>query len=387
MAEVNAKRSQETEIGQILAGIDAISEKYGERLEKLGTDFTQLAEKWEEGRQRIQALEDKQANPQQRYISKYGGTDLERREALQDWIVDCYNAAHGFRYNETRADMEKSSDATGGYLVPDPLSAEIVRIVQNAGDARRLFRVIPMTADTLRINTKANGVTVAFVDEGANIGNTGATFGQKTLTAQKLAAYSVITWELEQDAIRPLVPYLVDLFGEAIAAKEDDSCFTGTSPFTGIFVDSALSTQEVDMASTTFASITYDNLVDTMHKVDVNTVFNGTWVMHPTVFAAVRKLKDNDGQPLWAPLAAGAPGTILGRPYILANRAPSTEGLEKPVLMYGQWQYGAFGTRNSLSVDFSDHYAFISAGRAMRVMERIAYVTLEKTAFARLMTP
>lgn len=385
--DINTKKSQETEVGQILAGIDKISEQYGERLEKLGGEFTQLQESWEEGRKRIQALEDKKTNPEQRYVSKYGSTDLDRRDALCEWFVDCYNAAHGFPYNEARADMNKTTDAAGGYLVPDPLSAEIVRIVQMNGDARRLFRNIPMTADTLRINTKSTGVTVAFVNEGVNLGNTGAEFGQKTLTAQKLGAYSVITWELEQDAIRPIVPYLIDLFGEAIAAKEDDACFTGTSPFTGIFVDSDLSTQEVDMASTTFASITYDNLVDTMHKVDVNTIFNGTWVMHPSVFAAVRKLKDNDGQPLWAPLAAGAPATILGRPYVLANRAPSTEGAALPVLMYGQWQYGAFGTRNQLSVDFSDHYAFISAGRTMRVLERFAYVTLEKTAFARLMTP
>src|SRR5690606_32334921 len=44
------------------------------------------------------------------------------------------------------------------------------------------------------------------------------------------------------------------------------------------------------------------------------------YVAHDSFVAAARKLKDNDGRPLWVPsMTGGAPSTINGHPYTVDN--------------------------------------------------------------------
>jgi len=383
---------------RILAGIEDIETKHGDKIADLCKDFSQFRETLDEHKAYITALESKIANPDNRTIAAiYGDTDEQRMHSLSDWVTNLYNKQHGLSFQE-RADQVIGTDADGGFLVPSPLSAEIIRIVERYGVARSIFRNMPMTATTLRLNADLAGPDVFFTAEAAAITQTKATFKQVTLTAEKLAALDELTLEVEQDAIRPLVPYLVTRFGESIAKKEDDSMFTGTSPFTGIFAHTAAAAPtEGQMAlvnvsgtaalGTELTDVLYDDLVDTMHAVNENLVFSGTWLFHHTVLAQLRKLKDLDNNPIWAPMAAGAPATILGQPYLLANRAPSSfSGNDKPILMYGDYSYGVFGNRMGLEIAFSTDAGFKTASRFMRTLERIAYVTTKPNAFARLET-
>lgn len=383
---MEVKTTPDTQVRQILDAIEKIDTKYGERLEKLEGSFSTLQDAWEDGKKRIQEMDDVIKNPKGVYLPKYGDMPAERMNRLSDWITTIYNKSFGFEWEERAADQEITTAADGGYLVPDPLSAEIVRIRDNFGDARRLFRVIPMTATTLKINTALASPSVGFADEDVAFGQTKATFAQKTLTAEKLGAIDELTFEVEQDAIRPLVPYLVELFGEAIAGAEDEACFTGTSPFTGIFVDAGIG--ETATAGTLLSTITYNLLVDTMYAVNANVIGSGRWLMHPVVYAEVRKLADTQGMPIFnqVPVSGGAAEALLGRPITLSQKAPYATGSDKPLAIYGDFRYGAFGDRNALSVAFSDHVSFSKGNRVMRVMERIAYVTLVPGAFRRLQT-
>ena len=381
------------QLTRILAGIDEIETKHGDKIDELCQDFSQFRETLDEHRAYIEKLENKVDNPDNRTIAAvYGESEEQRMGALADWITNLYNRQHGFSFEE-RADQVIGTDADGGFLVPDPLSAEIIRIVEKFGVARKVFRSIPMTATTMRINADLAGPDVYFTAEGGTITQSKATFRQVTLTAEKLAGLDELTLEVEQDAIRPLVPYLVTRFGESIAKKEDDACFTGTSPFTGVFAHAgATSPTETQVAlvkasGTELSTVDYDNIVDTMHAVNENLVFDGTWLLHHTVLAHLRKLTDVDGNPIWAPMAAGAPATLLGRPYVLANRAPSSfSGVDKPILMYGDWSCGLFGNRMGLEIAFSTDAGFTTASRFMRTLERIAYVTVKPNGFARLET-
>ena len=74
-------------------------------------------------------------------------------------------------------------------------------------------------------------------------------------------------------------------------------------------------------------AVTADELIDLYHSVDpaYRASPKARFMMHDTVLAAVRKLKDGDGQYLWQPgLAGGQPSTIVDRPFSMSEYAPST---------------------------------------------------------------
>ena len=58
-----------------------------------------------------------------------------------------------------------------------------------------------------------------------------------------------------------------------------------------------------------------DAMIDLVYKVNSAYRSNATWVMNSATAGAVRKLKDDQNQYLWAPgLAAGQPDMLLGYP-------------------------------------------------------------------------
>lgn len=386
-----APETFEQKADALLEGIAQIEQRYGSQLEDAKKEFSQLGEVIEEQKRRLEAIEN--AGPAAEGLEVlneyYPDNDEGHERAFSDWMTDLYNRSLGF---ESRAGQDTTT-AKGGATVPTPLDNQIVHIIEQHGVARRVFDRIPMTSLTLKIPVDTAGPSVTFEDEDATITASSATFRQVTLEAKKLAAVDELTMEIQQDAIRPLVPYLTQLFGEAISKKEDDACFVDTSPFTGIFTETAAASPAeteiglVQTSGTNASTLSYNDLVDTMHAIDENLVFDGTWLMNHNVLARIRKLLDQDDNPIWSPLAGGEPATILGRPYVIANRAPAgVDGSENALLMYGQWSYGVIGERMGVEVAFSEHAGFTKANTFMRVIERFAYATLKPNAFAVLKT-
>ena len=66
----------------------------------------------------------------------------------------------------------------------------------------------------------------------------------------------------------------------------------------------------------------------------------GVWMLNGSSLAAIRKLKDGQGQYLWQPgLTAGQPETILGRPAIEAVDMPDIGANTYPVA-FGDFSTG-----------------------------------------------
>jgi HK97 family phage major capsid protein len=67
------------------------------------------------------------------------------------------------------------------------------------------------------------------------------------------------------------------------------------------------------------AAITADELIDLFHSLDIAYRANAVFQANDLTLAAIRKLKDSDGQYLWQTgLTAGQPDMLLGKP-VLAN--------------------------------------------------------------------
>jgi HK97 family phage major capsid protein len=73
-------------------------------------------------------------------------------------------------------------------------------------------------------------------------------------------------------------------------------------------------------------AVSYDGLVDFLYGLDAPYRQNATWLMSSLTAAAIAKLKDDNGQPIWREgLIVGQPATLLGRPVEI------DEGMPPPV--------------------------------------------------------
>lgn len=73
-----------------------------------------------------------------------------------------------------------------------------------------------------------------------------------------------------------------------------------------------------------------DNLIDCFYALNAAHRQEATWVMNSASFAAVRKLKDADGDYIWQ-RGFGVAGEILGRPVVVAEGMPDVAANSYPI--------------------------------------------------------
>lgn len=95
------------------------------------------------------------------------------------------------------------------------------------------------------------------------------------------------------------------------------------------------------------ANLSADALITLIYAVPATYRNRGAWVMNGTTLAAVRKLKDGQGNFLWSPsYQAGQPETILGGPVVEALDMPNIAANAFPIIC------GDFGTGYSSEIGF-----------------------------------
>lgn len=141
--------------------------------------------------------------------------------------MDGIEKAFGFEPTR-KAALEGGTDTEGGFLVPVPLEAELLRQIEDESVMRALCRVFPMSAPTHNFPDLATNIIVSVVDEEANIGASEPTFGQKLLKAFKYAVRAITSMELVEDSAIGIFAMLNLLMNEKYALKEDQQVLEGT---------------------------------------------------------------------------------------------------------------------------------------------------------------
>ena len=136
---------------------------------------------------------------------------------------------------QTKA-LSEGTNYLGGYLVPPEFSTDIIDLRETYGVARQVARVVPMSSDTLTIPRRVGGLTAYFVGEAATITNSDKTWDQINLVAKKLAALTLWSSELNEDAMISIGDDLAGEIAYAFSQKEDECYFNGdgTSTYGGI---------------------------------------------------------------------------------------------------------------------------------------------------------
>lgn len=214
--------------------------------------------------------------------------------------------------------LSEGTDADGGYLVPTEFEREVITGLSDAGSIREIANVIT-TASERKIAIAATSA-VAHWNENAAYTETSPTFTQKALDAYKMTCLIRVSEELLQDSFFNLEGYLRDEIVRAFAELEDEAfCVgTGSGQPTGIFTANG---GDVGVTTASADKVTFEEITDLIYSLKAPYRRNGRFVTNDSTIAAIRKIKDGNGQFIWQPsLQAGQPDRLLSyeirtRPY------------------------------------------------------------------------
>ncbi len=274
------------------------------------------------------------------------GLSMDYRAAFAEMIAQ---GGEGYVDAEVRSVLREhraqtgGSNTAGGYTVPTELASFIEKAMIATGPMYNsdLFTVLNTTdGRTFNIPT-VDDTTVAAVahTEGGAVtddGGADATFGQKSVGAYAFDS-EWVRWsaELNADSVLNMEGLLGELIGERLGRIANSKLTTGSgsSDVEGIVTNSA-----AGKTAAGTAAVTADEIIDLIHSVDpaYRSSAKAAIMMNDSTLAAVRKLKDGNGNYLWqmGNYQAGIPQSILGY-NVVVNQAMDSLAAGKKVMLFG----------------------------------------------------
>lgn len=267
------------------------------------------------------------------------------RDAYGAFLVSGLAGIQNPRY---LAALQADSQPAGGYLVmPEQMSSELIKSIDNEVFIRRLAKIERVTnAQSLGApSLDADPADADWTSEIATGSEDSAmAFGKRELHPHPLAKRIKVSRKL----LRLTAGGAEGLVNERLAYKfgvsEEKGFLTGSgaSQPLGVFIASALGIstgRDVSTGNSTTA-IGADNLFDVKYSLKAGYQANGVWIFHRDAVKQIRKLKDSQNQYLWQPgLAGGQPDRILDRPFFMSEYAPNTFTTGLYVGIFGDFRY------------------------------------------------
>jgi HK97 family phage major capsid protein len=271
----------------------------------------------------------------------------------------------------------------GGFLIPETLRAELLRVSLETSVVRSRARVIPM--ETLRVpipmidsttnNGSVYGGMIAYWgEESAALTESQAKFGRIMLEANKLYGFAIAPNELLQDSLMSFVALIDQLWPEALSFFEDLGFLRGSGvgePY-GVLGNPATIAVAAETSQVT-ATIVYQNVLKMYSRMLPSSLNRAVWLASPDVFPELATMALNvgtAGSAVWMPDAHGAPQlTLLGRPVVITEKAQvlGTQG-DLALVDLG---YYLIGDRQQMSARSSEEYRFGNDQTAFRLIQRV----------------
>lgn len=235
---------------------------------------------------------------------------------------------------ESRAGEQNLTMGNNGAVIPVTIANRIIKAVK---DICPIYAKATMynVKGTLKVPVwgKANtthDITVAYQQEFVDITADSGAFSSVDLTGFLAGALTLIGKSVINNSDVDVVNFIVSQMATEIAAFLEKELLVGTAgKATG-----ALSTTTT-LTSASATAITADELVDLQAKIKQVYQTNACWIMNPSTFTAVKKLKDNNGRYLLQDdYTSEFPYRLLGKPVYLSDNMPSIAAGSKAIL-YG----------------------------------------------------
>jgi len=298
--------------------------------------------------------------------------DAEAKRWCQDYGV------------EARAQGSTGS-TTGSAFVPDILSNQVLRLVNEDSVFASNATPVTMPSDVVLVPRRTGGATAYWVNENTAITDSDPTHSQITLTAKKVTAATKVATELFEDSVVSIADMLATELAYTLTQAVETVAFNGNSgnapSVAGILTSNGIlknssadyAASLVTAAGDTPDEITKANLLTMMGTMPSHSRQGAAWIVSPYVFATCFQALDA-AQGGSVGLAQGLGLTFMGYPVLLSHQCESTGDLTGKVMaLFANLRNAAhFGVRRGLEIASSDQVAFLSDQVVVRATMRCA---------------
>jgi HK97 family phage major capsid protein len=258
--------------------------------------------------------------------------------------------------------MVSSSDALGGYLVPEDYRASLLSTPVEAPHILPRATVVPsMTGEVTwpkAVQTDANeygGMTASWINEAASKPQTDTQFTQEKIATHELAMYTEISHTLLRRSAIALEQWIATR-GRQVAMDAMDAAFIngdGNGKPLGLLQTTGIRTVGRQTADT----VVRKDLVELKYALKPYHRAGAVFVAEDGVIKTLEELEDNEGRPLFtANTATGIFERLAGYPFIATTRNPSL-GTEGDVLFADLREY-YIPMEQDIVIKRSDDYKF-----------------------------
>jgi HK97 family phage major capsid protein len=232
--------------------------------------------------------------------------------------------------------LSVGSNPDGGYLAPVELDREIMRIAEIVSAMRSVAQVITIGGQAYKKLINRGGAASGWVGETETRAETATpTLSQMDFPAMEVYTRPYATQQALDDSFINVEQWLAEEVSIEFAAQEGAAFVSGngTNRPRGINSYNVVANASYAWGSVGFVASgapgafstanAADRLIDLMAALRQGYRPGARWMMNRLVDAEIRKLKDGNGQYLWAPgIAAGAPVSLLGYPVTIDDNMP-----------------------------------------------------------------
>ena len=280
-----------------------------------------------------------------------------------------------------------SSDipSDGGYLIPETLRSELLRVSLETSVVRPRARVIPM--ETLRVpfpaidstsnaNSVYGGIVGYWTEESGQLTESQARFSRIVLEARKLTGFAKVPSELMQDSLVSFDAFIGQMFPEALSFFEDTAFLTGDGVGKPLGVLNGAAA--ISVTRTTSSQIQFADVVNMYARMLPQSLSRAVWLASPSAIPQLAQLamtRGTDGiasPPLW--LSGGQaidnlPMNILGRPVVITEKVPALGSAGDLSLV--DFGFYLIGDRQAMQARQSEERYFETDEIAFRIIERV----------------
>jgi len=254
------------------------------------------------------------------------------------------------RNADVRNALQIGELSEGGYTVPDEFEHTLVEALQEENIMRGLVHVITTSSGDRKIPLVTSKGSASWVEEEASIPESDDAFGQITLSAHKVGSMIRVSEELLHDSAFDLAGYITNEFARRVGAAEEEAIISGNGTHKPTGLLHATLGAETGITTAAVAAITADELIDLQHSLKAGYRRKACWIMNNACIKLLRKLKDGNGNYLWAPgLLAGQPDVLLNQKVLTSNYMPLPAAGNKAIL-YGDYSYYWLADREGRSL-------------------------------------
>lgn len=283
--------------------------------------------------------------------------------------------------------MSSVKPSDGGFLIPEILRAELLRVSLEKAIVRSRARVIPMdsltvpfpTVDsTSNVSSVFGGVIGYWTEEGATLTASNPRFGRIELRANKLVLYTEVPNELIRDARPSMEAFIGDIFPEAMAWFEDLAFFVGGGTGEPLGFLNAPALISVDRAGSSSGTIAWADIAGMYARMLPQSLDRAVWIISPDAIPALLTMPFTSGGT--TPILLGGGGfsgagqgspnlSILGRPVIVSEKVSAIG--TKGDINFVDFGFYLLGDRQAMSARQSEDFRFDTDVTAFRVIERL----------------